>query len=99
MSEVAALFLVAGAAFCTLAGLGLVRARDTLSRLHVVGLASTFGAGGALVGSLLHHGVGWEEAGIAGFLVLSLPAGSHALARALARRSGSVPGWPSSEDS
>lgn len=94
MRELAALFLVLGAAFCAVGALGLLRARDTLSRLHVVGLVSTFGAGGALVGSFLYHGGGWQEPLIALFLVLSTPAGSHALARALAERSGRLPERP-----
>ena len=92
MRELASAFLLLGAAFCALAGLGLLRTRDTLSRMHVVGLASTFGAGGALVGSFLYHGGGWQEPVVALFLVLSTPAGSHALARALAKRSGRLSG-------
>ena len=98
MRELAAFFLLFGAAFSALGALGLLRARDTRSRLHLVGLLSTFGAGGALVGSFLYHGGGWQELVVALFLVLSTPAGSHALARALAKRSGKLPEWSSSED-
>ncbi len=99
MRELAAVFLLVGAAFSFVAGVGMVRYRDTLSRLHVAGKVSTFGAAGALVGSWLHHGGGWQEVAILAFLLLTTPAGSHALARALARRSGSVQGWPFSGDS
>ncbi len=99
MRELAVLFVLVGAAFSALGGLGLLRARDTLSRLHVVGLVSTFGAGGALVGSFLYHGGGWQEPVVALFLVLSTPAGSHALARALTRRVHQIREWPYSGDS
>ncbi|MCS7235884.1 MAG: monovalent cation/H(+) antiporter subunit G [Armatimonadota bacterium] len=99
MRELSGLFLLLGALFSLVAGVGMVRYRDTLSRLHVASKVSTFGAAGALVGSLLHHGLGWQELAILAFLTLTTPAGSHALARALMRRSHQVPEWPSSEDS
>ncbi|MDR7386891.1 MAG: monovalent cation/H(+) antiporter subunit G [Armatimonadota bacterium] len=99
MREWSAVFLLVGAAFSLVAGVGMVRYRDTLSRLHVAGKVTTFGAAGALVGSFLHHGGGWQEVAILAFLLLTTPAGSHALARALARRFHDQSGWPSSEDS
>ncbi len=99
MRELSEGFLLLGAAFSLVAGVGMVRYRDTLSRLHVAGKVSTFGAAGALLGSFLHHGGGWQEVAILAFLMLTTPAGSHALGRALTRRSHRVPEWPSSEDS
>lgn len=99
MREWSAVFLLVGAAFSFVAGVGMVRYRDTLSRLHVAGKVTTFGAAGALLGSFLHHGGGWQELAILAFLLLTTPTGSHALARAIARRFHDLPGWPSSGDS
>ncbi len=99
MREWSAVFLLVGAAFSLVAGVGMVRYRDTLSRLHVAGKVTTFGAAGALLGSFLHHGGGWQELAILAFLLLTTPAGSHALGRAVARRFHNLPGWPSSGDS
>ncbi len=99
MREVASLFLLAGAAFSFVAGVGMVRCRDTLSRLHVASKVSTFGAAGALVGSWLFHGGGWQEVAILVFLLLTSPVGSHALARAFTRRVHRLPVWPYSGDS
>jgi len=99
LREWSAVFLLVGAAFSLVAGVGMVRYRDTLSRLHVAGKVTTFGAAGALLGSFLHHGGGWQELAILAFLLLTTPAGSHALARAIARRFPALPGWPSSGDS
>ncbi|MER3456934.1 MAG: sodium:proton antiporter [candidate division GAL15 bacterium] len=99
MRELAGVFLLLGAAFSVVAGVGMVRYRDTLSRLHVAGKVTTFGAAGALVGSFLYHGGGWQEVAILVFLLLTAPAGSHMLARALVRRGHRVPEGPYSEDS
>lgn len=98
MRDLAALFLLWGALFSLVAGIGMVRYRDTMSRLHVAGKITTFGAAGALLGSWVHHGGGWQEVAILLLLLLTNPAGSHALARALVRRMYRVPGWPPSED-
>jgi multisubunit Na+/H+ antiporter MnhG subunit len=51
------------------------------------------------VGSWLFHGGGWQEVAILVFLLLTSPAGSHALARALTRRVHRLPEWPYSGDS
>ncbi len=99
MRDLSGLLLLLGAAFSFVAGVGMVRYRDTLSRMHVAGKVTTFGAAGALLGSLLHHGGGWQEVAVLLFLLLTTPAGSHALARALTRRSHRLPQWPYSGDS
>lgn|GEM_PF-2998726 len=94
--------LVGGAAFTLIAGIGLLRAPDTHSRQQVSTKAATFGAGGALVGSLIFFGGGFQELLVVGFLLLTVPVGTHVLAKAiyeqhLPRRSG--PKWPDSEGS
>lgn len=98
MRDLAALLLVLGAMFSFVAGVGMVRYRDTMSRLHVAGKVTTFGAAGALAGSFVHHGGGWQEVAILVFLLLTTPAGSHMLARAFVRRLHRLPAWPHSED-
>ena len=79
----AAVSVVTGALFTLIAAFGLVRVRDTFSRLQVSTKAATLGAAGALVGSLLTHGWGWKEPLVILFLFLTTPAGAQMLARAL----------------
>lgn len=99
MRELSGLLLLLGAVFSFVAGVGMVRYRDTLSRMHVAGKVTTFGAAGACLGSLLHHGGGWQEVVVLALLLLTAPAGAHALARALVRRSHRPPQWPYSGES
>ena len=79
----AAASVITGGLFTLIAAVGLVRMRDTFSRLQVSTKAATLGAAGALLGSLLTHGWGWKEVLVILFLFLTTPAGAHMLARAL----------------
>lgn len=99
MRDLAAVFLLLGAVFSLVAGVGMVRYRDTMSRLHVAGKVTTFGAAGALLGSWLYHGGGWQEIAILLLLLLSNPSGSHTLGRAFTRRFYDLPEWPHSDES
>lgn len=82
----AAALLLIGAAFTLVAAFGLVRVRDSFSRLQVATKSATLGTTGALLGSLLFHGWGWEELLVIGFLFLTAPVGAHMLAKAMHER-------------
>ncbi len=78
-------FLMAGAFFCVVGGVGLLRLPDFFSRTHAASLTDTLGAGLILIG-LMFQG-GWSlttvKLGmILFFLLLTSPTASHALAKA-----------------
>ncbi len=89
---VVSVLLVGGAAFTLLAGVGLLRAPDTHSRQQVSTVAATFGAWGALLGSLVFFGGGLQELLVLGFLLLTVPVGTHVLAKAVYELHRSSPG-------
>ncbi|MDR5708852.1 MAG: monovalent cation/H(+) antiporter subunit G [Armatimonadota bacterium] len=96
------ILLVGGAAFTLIAGIGLLRAPDTHSRQQVSTKAATFGSAGALVGSFVFFGGGFQELLVAGFLLLTVPVGTHVLAKAiyeLHHHGRADPKWPGSEGS
>lgn len=74
-----------------LAGFGLLRLPDALSRQHAATKAGTLGAGLIILGAGL---VAWDAAWtwrllvLASVLLVAMPLGSNALARAALRESG-----------
>jgi multicomponent Na+:H+ antiporter subunit G len=79
------LFLLAGL-FYLIAGLGLIRLPDPLARLHAGTKASSLATALALGAAFAHHG-GWWSGLLAlaalGFVFLTAPLASHAIARSL----------------
>ena len=77
--------LLAGGAFCVISGIGLFRMPDVFTRSHAAGMTDTVGASMILLGLLL-QAPDWTVAVrlllIIGFLVLTSPTASHALAQA-----------------
>ena len=93
MSYLAALLLLIGSLFCTLAALGILRFRDLYTRLHAASKAGPLGAGLILLSAglasgdlliLIRCGLGLV------FLILVSPVSAHLLARS-ALRSGTPP--------
>lgn len=93
MIYLAALLMLAGAAFTALGGLGVLRFPDVYTRLHAASKTGPLGAGLILVGAGLSTGdpltILRTLAGMV-FLVLVSPISAHLLARA-AVRSGIIP--------
>ncbi|MGA1195998.1 MAG: monovalent cation/H(+) antiporter subunit G [Candidatus Latescibacterota bacterium] len=86
-------FLVIGAIFCAIGGLGLLRFPDFYSRLHGAGITDTLGAGLVLTGLMLQGGVSMVTVKLVIILAclwLTSPTSTHALAKA-ARSSGLEP--------
>lgn len=77
-------FLTVGV-FCTLVGgIGLLRLPDFYTRVHAAGVTDTLGAGCIVIGLMLQVGVSlllFKLLLIIGFLILSGPAATHALAQ------------------
>jgi multicomponent Na+:H+ antiporter subunit G len=89
-----ALLLLAGAFFCFVAALGVLRMPDTYLRMHASSKAGTLGCGLVLAAVALHFaeiGVVSRAAMAILFLLLTAPAGAHMIGRA-AYRTG-VPLW------
>jgi len=84
--EIIALLLVfAGALFCLVGAIGVLRFPDLFSRMHSAGITDTLGALLVLVGLMLL--AGWSLATakllfILAFLWMTSPAATHALAKA-----------------
>jgi len=81
--------LVAGAAFCAIGALGLVRMPDFYTRVHAAGITDTAGAGLMLLGMILQAGLGLIAAKLVmiGLLLLfASPTATHALAKAALAR-------------
>jgi multicomponent Na+:H+ antiporter subunit G len=86
-------FLAAGAFFCLVGGIGLLRMPDFYTRMHAASVTETLGAGLLLLGLMLHAGLTLVavKLGMIGVLIfLASPTASHALARA-ALTSGLAP--------
>jgi multicomponent Na+:H+ antiporter subunit G len=82
---VAGLFLVLGAAFMLIAGLGVWRMPDLLTRMHATTKAGVLGAGLMLVGVGIHFGevsVLVRVVAIIGFIMLTAPVAAHMIGRA-----------------
>jgi multicomponent Na+:H+ antiporter subunit G len=79
------LCLSAGALFCVIGGIGLLRLPDVYARTHAAALTDTLGAGLILVGLLLHAGFGLTGVKLLlvfAFMLLTGPAAAHALVKA-----------------
>lgn len=76
---------LAGAAFCLIGAVGLLRMPDFYTRIHAASLIETSGAGFILLGLLLQAGISLIAAKllmIALLILFASPTASHALARA-----------------
>lgn len=95
-------FIVAGAFFCLLGGIGLIRMPDFYTRMHAASVTETLGVGLMLLGLMLKAGFTLVAVKLLmmGLLIFfASPTASHALAHA-ALISGLVPklGRPASDD-
>ena len=80
-----AVCLAAGAFFCLVGGIGLVRMPDFFTRVHAASVTETLGAGLVLLGLILKAGLTLVAAKLAFIGVLiyfASPTASHALAKA-----------------
>lgn len=91
--------VVAGAAFCLIGSLGLLRMPDFFTRLHGPSKATTIGIGSILLASALYmtargDGLSLHEFMISLFIVITAPVASHLLAKAARhRRLPGAEGW------
>lgn len=93
MTVLAAILVLAGLLFLTVAVVGLLRLPDFFARVHAAGKSDTLGGILLLGGLALYHGANLESVKlllILGFLMVANPTAIHALARA-AYRSGMRP--------
>lgn len=82
------LFLVAGAGFSIIGGIGLVRLPEFYSRMHGGGITDTLGAGLILIGLMLFAGptlAAFKLVVILFFLTVTSPSSCHALAKSALR--------------
>jgi multicomponent Na+:H+ antiporter subunit G len=85
LDGLAYLLVFAGAAFCLIGAIGVLRFPDVYSRMHAAGITDTLGALLVLVGLMLL--AGWSLATaklifILAFLWMASPTATHALAKA-----------------
>ena len=93
LEALAYILVFAGAAFCLIGAIGVLRFPDVYSRMHAAGIADTLGALLVLLGLILL--AGWTLAlaklvFILAFLWMASPTATHALAKA-ARHGGVRP--------
>jgi multicomponent Na+:H+ antiporter subunit G len=85
---IAAGFLVAGAFFCLVAGIGIVRMPDVFSRMHAATKAGTLGLALICVAAMI-EAEGWrqmiEPLFVFVFMIASAPVGAHVIGRAAFR--------------
>lgn len=94
LDVIAAAFLVAGAAFMLLSGIGLLRMPDLYTRMSATSKAASLGAGLALLAVAIHHArldVSVRAVAAIVFVFLTVPVAAHMVGRA-AYRSG-IPLW------
>ena len=92
--------LVAGAAFCAIGALGLVRMPDFYTRMHGAGITDTAGAGLMLLGMFLQAGftlIAVKLVMVGLLLLFTSPTATHALAKAALAR-GLAPLLAAGED-
>lgn len=85
MSVVAGLFIVVGAIFTMIGGIGVVRFEDLMSRMHAAAKAPTLGLILVAIGGAIEIGTGAAIATLVLVVVLQLltsPVGTHVLGRA-----------------
>ena len=88
MNTVSGLFLIAGAAFAMIGGIGAVRFPDLLSRMHAAAKAPTLGLVLVAIGAAIEIGTTLAITTLILVVVLQLlssPVGAHALSRASRR--------------
>ncbi len=81
--------LLGGGLFAAIGGLGLLRMPDLFTRMHAAGITDTLGAGLVLGGLALQVGltlVSVKLMMILGFLLITSPTSTHALAKAALTR-------------
>ena len=81
--------LVAGAIFCIIGGVGLLRLPDLYTRTHATSITDTLGAGLVLIGLLFQAQTGAVAVRLVLVLILILctsPIAGHALVKAAASR-------------
>jgi len=77
-------FMIFGAAFCFLGGLGILRMPDAYNRIQAGTKAVTLGSISVLLGVGILQPQWWAKLVVlAGFIQLTSPVGSSAIARAL----------------
>jgi multicomponent Na+:H+ antiporter subunit G len=94
MTVVGAVLLLAGAVFCALAALGVLRFPDLYTRLHAASKAGALGAGLILIGAGIASGDPLTLLRCAFglvFLILTSPVSAHLLARAALHRDDPPP--------
>ncbi|MDO6587727.1 Na+/H+ antiporter subunit G [Salipiger sp. 1_MG-2023] len=79
-------FLVIGGVFGLVGGIGLLRLKDTMQRLHAPTKATTLGVGGCLIASMLYYllvdgRVSFHELLITVFLLLTAPITANVIAK------------------
>jgi multicomponent Na+:H+ antiporter subunit G len=84
----ASAFLVSGAFFCLVAGIGVVRLRDVYSRMHAATKAGTLGLALVCIAAMIEAD-GWRELVeplfVFLFMIASAPIGAHLIGRAAFR--------------
>ena len=82
---VACLFILTGSVFICIGGIGLLRLRDVFERMHGASLIDTMGLGMIFLGLMLFSGFNLITAKLAiilGFVLITSPTATHALAQA-----------------
>jgi multicomponent Na+:H+ antiporter subunit G len=96
LETIAHTLVYAGAAFCLIGAIGVLRFPDVYSRMHAAGITDTLGALLVLVGLMLLAGFSLALVKllfILAFLWMASPTATHALAKA-ARHGGVHPKLP-----
>ena len=87
IDALSAIFLLAGATFALLAGIGVVRMPDVFTRMQASTKASTLGLAFLLIGLAIRQpevGVIIRAVSIAAFMMLTTSVAAHVIARAAA---------------
>ena len=77
--------ILAGSIFICIGGIGLLRLRDVFERMHGASLIDTMGIGMILIGLMVFSGFNLVTAKLAiilGFVLVTSPTATHALAQA-----------------